>query len=503
MSVFDPVEQECLHRASLHEHSEYLTLAETTKWKSKIPNHAIFDELTDVAISQSPQESDLADNANSESIPSIAACAVHLELLEAFMVLRMTVIKSGWLDKFFTIGPSIGKKDPPLEKRRQKKWVPAAILAVVRFEAWWKHFGSILETDGNGTGETLTSETLPPLGEHRCSRQRGMGSLLIWYRCLNGLACVHAESQSLPRRLHPARQAGYLEDILPLEDSCTCSNRRSGPRFACSLTEPHVQHEAIDFSTRQDTLSPAAISSFETATGFPTDLLEHLKSLEPVSKPLLEQVDAHGHGACASLQAIEDLRTFWSLAKNSDAYSATIDLTNAVLRQGRFVDTMSHHLWIRAPSLAYTLSRGRSRYRDFFVLLGAYPANTMVPTIDIDLVWHTHQLNPPAYRAFSLEVAGGRFVNHIDTISNATRGNAFGVIRDLWQRHFGEEYSRCFCWDCELLLSYTEVDGEGEGFPRRGVIDERATKVRVAVRFYRAVEMARRSGGLYKAARKT
>ena len=75
------------------------------------------------------------------------------------------------------------------------------------------------------------------------------------------------------------------------------------------------------------------------------------------------------------------------------------------MRQATFVDKMNNHLWIRSPALEGTLRRAIDRYSKFLILLkrkapplGAdgsgttmVPGPIIVPTLDIDLVWHTHQ----------------------------------------------------------------------------------------------------------------
>lgn len=71
---------------------------------------------------------------------------------------------------------------------------------------------------------------------------------------------------------------------------------------------------------------------------------------------------------------------------------------------------MNGQLWIRSPALSGTLRRATDRYAKFLhllkrkapplgedgsgktIVLGAI----IVPTLDIDLVWHTHQCS--AYR---------------------------------------------------------------------------------------------------------
>ncbi|MCJ1390793.1 hypothetical protein MMC18_003654 [Xylographa bjoerkii] len=333
-----------------------------------------------------------------------------------------------------------------LARRRQQKWISAVVLAVVRFEAWWSKIDLLLRNYGNAESSVrqLTLDTLPPLDV-----------LMVWH--------------------------GYMLNPKPYHP-----------------TESSSQHESIDCSSRNYTLSTTAASVYQTATGFTADLLDHLKSLEPITDARLNTLTTNCH-LTVPPQAVEALRQHWSLPSRA-VHPSSIELISATLRQGRFVDTMSHYLWIRSPSLAATLSRARARYVQYLSLLASHPGKPMIPTIDIDLVWHTHQLSPSAYYDFSIRAAGGRFINHSDTIDNTVRKDGLGVVRDLWWRTWGEEYARCFCWDCGLLLSLTEQAQrpEGTGAPTgleaRAVVEARAKTVEEAAGFYRAVEQARRKG---------
>src|SRR6202044_248532 len=103
-----------------------------------------------------------------------------------------------------------------------------------------------------------------------------------------------------------------------------------------------------------------------------------------------------------------------------------------------------------------TLTRAIDRYGKYLELFKKYPRTLLVPTLDIDLVWHTHLCAPQQYRHTTASVAG-RFINHDDTI--ATDALAGGLLRtkNLFRVRFGEEYVRCLCWDCEALRSALEV----------------------------------------------
>ncbi|KAK1753320.1 hypothetical protein QBC47DRAFT_462933 [Echria macrotheca] len=79
------------------------------------------------------------------------------------------------------------------------------------------------------------------------------------------------------------------------------------------------------------------------------------------------------------------------------------------------------------------------RYRRFLELLRDNPGQTMVPTLDIDLVWHTHQLSPAAYAAYC-ETHVGRAINHDDTIRAAYRSTGQDTTAVAWALRFGQSY---------------------------------------------------------------
>jgi hypothetical protein len=148
---------------------------------------------------------------------------------------------------------------------------------------------------------------------------------------------------------------------------------------------------------------------------------------------------------------------------------------------------MDAQLWIRSPALVGTLSRAIARYSQFLKLFRLYPGTMLVPTLDIDLVWHSHQLSPGRYERDVLELAG-RFVDHDDKLGEDALGKGMQRTKELWRVRFGAEYLICTCWDCEALLD--EVDGKGTDADKVDV-----ERVAAQVEFHRAVEIARREGG--------
>lgn len=140
-----------------------------------IPPTSIFEDLQ--GEGGEPQ-----DNRKDEvQLPSVAQCAVHLQLLESFLLLQEMVLKSNALDHAFSIKPVISytsastsyrrvrQPDHTFTTRREKKWPIFVDLAVSRFLTWWGSLGNIL-----GLSDTAESylhsaakieEYLPPLGK--------------------------------------------------------------------------------------------------------------------------------------------------------------------------------------------------------------------------------------------------------------------------------------------------------------------------------------------------
>lgn len=128
-----------------------------------------------------------------------------------------------------------------------------------------------------------------------------------------------------------------------------------------------------------------------------------------------------------------------------------LDLSGAVLRQGIFVDKMVDINWLHSPAAPDTMARLLAKYRRFFHIMATHPGDVAVPTLDVDLAWHTHQLCPGAYYRYSLE-ATGKFIDHNDKIDESKLSTAFEWTSKIYQETYDEVYSECTCWYCESKL---------------------------------------------------
>lgn len=162
------------------------------------------------------------------------------------------------------------------------------------------------------------------------------------------------------------------------------------------------------------------------------------------------------------------------------------ELVNAVTRQSAFVEKMDRQLWIRSPAVEGTLQRAIQRYDRFLKLFKMYPRKMLVPTLDIDIAWHTHQCSPAQYMEATKTLAG-RFIDHDDKLGSDKLDPGLENTINLYRIRFADEYEYCLCWDCEAVKSAVSGKNLGEG--EENTIAE---QVQLDVAYFRAVEIARR-----------
>ncbi|XP_074308930.1 glycine-rich domain-containing protein 2-like [Silene latifolia] len=120
------------------------------------------------------------------------------------------------------------------------------------------------------------------------------------------------------------------------------------------------------------------------------------------------------------------------------------DLLAAVKRQMSFTYQMSRPY---ATDDLY-LQEAVRRYKGFLHMIRTNDQKNRhcfcVPTYDIDLIWHTHQLHPDSYYK-DLTEAVGRVCHHNDNVSDRSPGNVlqtgFSEFTKLWEEAYGKSYS--------------------------------------------------------------
>ncbi|KAL4951989.1 hypothetical protein BDW69DRAFT_201032 [Aspergillus filifer] len=139
--------------------------------------------------------------------------------------------------------------------------------------------------------------------------------------------------------------------------------------------------------------------------------------------------------------------------ENSSPFA--LDLVGAVVRQGTFVQKMDNIDWLHSPTLTETTLRLIRKYAVFFQIMASNPTHMAVPTLDVDLAWHTHQLTPSRYFAYSIhrtrsEGYSAIYIDHDDKVSEVKLSDGFEwTSRQYRKVTDGGIYSECTCWYCE------------------------------------------------------
>ncbi|CAA7259467.1 unnamed protein product [Cyclocybe aegerita] len=89
------------------------------------------------------------------------------------------------------------------------------------------------------------------------------------------------------------------------------------------------------------------------------------------------------------------------------------------------------------------LHHATARYHAFLDLMASSPASFFVPTLDIDLVWHTHQLMPGKYQA-DCSTYVHQFIDHDDKVEGLKLSSSFDATCRAWMKRFGVRYSHSY-----------------------------------------------------------
>ncbi|KAF7304477.1 hypothetical protein HMN09_00850000 [Mycena chlorophos] len=133
----------------------------------------------------------------------------------------------------------------------------------------------------------------------------------------------------------------------------------------------------------------------------------------------------------------------------TDGRIFSVELVSAVLRQGSFVSKMHQLGWTKPGAFdshedQLALLHVVARYHAFLDLMAASPGEFLVPTLDIDLGWHTHQLRSHEYGPDTMKYVDV-FVDHEDKVEETCLTNSFDGTGSAWRKRFGQPYSYCGC----------------------------------------------------------
>jgi Glycine-rich domain-containing protein-like len=120
-------------------------------------------------------------------------------------------------------------------------------------------------------------------------------------------------------------------------------------------------------------------------------------------------------------------------------------LVAAALRQREFSKKITGTS-CRALDSPQALFKATTRYHKFLLLIkrranGKGGKNGLVPTLDIDLCWHTHQLAAHSYREWCIEHLG-LVINHDDSIGEKSLNSGLRETSLAWYDAYRQSYAR-------------------------------------------------------------
>ncbi|KAJ1971742.1 hypothetical protein H4R35_005084 [Dimargaris xerosporica] len=135
----------------------------------------------------------------------------------------------------------------------------------------------------------------------------------------------------------------------------------------------------------------------------------------------------------------------------------SLDLSLAVLRQRSFTQSITSITWSDSESLGIAIQR----YKMFMELMKGRHHRVLVPTLDVDLAWHTHQLFPKQYADYTIRCTG-RHINHDDTYSKSRLNTQFALTAKLWLKRYKTPYTvsppKATFWD-HLKVTLAAISG--------------------------------------------
>ncbi|KAF7902962.1 hypothetical protein EAF00_002864 [Botryotinia globosa] len=120
---------------------------------------------------------------------------------------------------------------------------------------------------------------------------------------------------------------------------------------------------------------------------------------------------------CLSVRKM--MSRYW---QNSSIFA--LELGGAVIRQSVFVDKMASLDWLHSMAARETMSRLLTKYERFIEIMRLHPKEVCVPTLDVDLAWHTHQLSPKQYYEYTFSKCQ-KFIDHDDKMEEDALSTAF------------------------------------------------------------------------------
>lgn len=139
------------------------------------------------------------------------------------------------------------------------------------------------------------------------------------------------------------------------------------------------------------------------------------------------------------------------------------DLVDFVLKQERFNNKMNNLNWIHSPNINHILSESSSRYAKFFTMLSNPNLNNnnkLKPTLDIELMWKTHNLSAFGYFKDCLTSSSHYIIDDDDTNQglDSLLNNDINITAEVYKSIYKEDYLICYCQTCTIERAISSIN---------------------------------------------
>ncbi|KAJ5523250.1 hypothetical protein N7513_012794 [Penicillium frequentans] len=220
------------------------------------------------------------------------------------------------------------------------------------------------------------------------------------------------------------------------------------------VKRPYIAHQAMMFPSKLMRACAKDLAAYTDARVNRCRSIDDLRSqleLKLRDRKALAAIYARHGASVRPGEKVHFRRMMSRYWDNSSPFA--LDLVGAVIRQGTFVLKMENIDWLHSPTVMDTADRLIKKYDVFLNIMLSNPKEMAVPTLDVDLAWHTHQLQPSRYYKYTTSRSIGgirRFIDHDDKVDENRLSDAFQWTSKMYRRATnGGIYSECTCWYCE------------------------------------------------------
>eukprot|EP01036_Dinobryon_divergens_P031388 gene31388-40777_t len=248
---------------------------------------------------------------------------------------------------------------------------------------------------------------------------------------------MHKQVDNFAATVHQLNPRSYQEDELKLSFKATvicdtCQESITCEALALAIFVHNFNRGDYPIKTYFDEGTKLAINTHNSSwKNFSSYLLQLIRA----SKKVLSMP--------SSLQRIRALhmrREVRGLIAplRSNMSCLSLDLIKGMYRQLTFANKICSNFdyWFNPTVVQASIAR----YFKFLHVIASHRGKTFVPTMDIDLVWHTHQTDPVNYSAYTKSLMG-KVLNHDDTVGSEDLGKGYARTFIRWAQKYGEPYS--------------------------------------------------------------